>query len=276
MPKRRINGDGLSGIMTRKCFFLPNLSDGEECVSLPRETVHHLESVLRSRPGDSIELRDGEGHAWEGVIEEIKGGAIRVRLLERRILHNESPLKVTLAVAIARSDRMELVIRQATELGVNRIVVFRAARSQYGLRGAQAEKKHERWLKIAREALCQCGRARIPEIMVLSEIEELLAYVPGWEKEEGLRIKVVALESKAEKNLLALTHSVPVCKQVMTVIGPEGGWSDQEVERFRKADFDFVHLGPRILRFETAAVAIVSAVQLLWGDFGGSIGEQLK
>jgi 16S rRNA U1498 N3-methylase RsmE len=88
--------------------------------------------------------------------------------------------------------------------------------------------------------------------MVLSEIEELLAYVPGWEKEEGLRIKVVALESKAEKNLLALPHSVPVCKQVMTVIGPEGGWSDQEWNGSERR-ISIRAFGAEILRFETAA-----------------------
>ena len=258
--------------MTRKCFFGKSGLVENELITLPRETARHLDSVLRSKPGDPVELRDGEGHGWKGVIESMKDGAIQVRLLERQVLTNESSLSITLALAFSRSEKMEQVIRHATELGVQRIAFFRARRSQYGLKGDKIDKKHERWEKIAREALCQCGRARLPEIVVFQETEDFLRDVSEGETFGPCGLKLVALETAAEESLVSLKHAVPFCEQVLVVVGPEGGWTVEEVDLFKEYDLRSVHLGPRILRLETAALAIVSCVQLLWGDFGQGLG----
>jgi 16S rRNA (uracil1498-N3)-methyltransferase len=258
--------------MTRKCFFEKNGLVENQLITLPRETARHLESVLRSKPGDSVEIRDGEGHGWKGVIESMKEGAIQVRLLERQVLTNESSLVITLALAFSRSEKMEQVVRHATELGVQHIAFFRARRSQYGLKGEKIDKKRERWEKIAREALCQCGRARLPEIVVFQETEDFLRDVSQGETVGPCKLKIVALEAAAAESLVSLKHAVPSCEQVLVVVGPEGGWTVEEVNLFKKYDLRSVHLGPRILRLETAALAIVSCVQLLWGDFGQELG----
>jgi 16S rRNA (uracil1498-N3)-methyltransferase len=258
--------------MPRKCFFGKDGLAENELITLPREAARHLDSVLRSKPGDSIEIRDGEGHGWKGVIESMKDGAIQVRLLERQVLTNESSLSITLALAFSRSEKMEQVIRHATELGVQRIAFFRARRSQYGLKGDKIDRKRERWEKIAREALCQCGRARLPEIVVFQETEDFLRDVSEWETFGPCGLKLVALETAAEESLVALRHAVPSCEQVLVVVGPEGGWTVEEVNLFKHHALRSVHLGPRILRLETAALAIVSCVQLLWGDFGQGLG----
>ena len=258
--------------MTRKCFFGKSGLVENELITLPRETARHLDSVLRSKPGDPVEIRDGEGHGWKGVIESMKDGAIRVRLLERQALTNESSLSITLALAFSRSEKMEQVIRHATELGVQRIAFFRARRSQYGLKGDKMDKKRERWEKIAREALCQCGRAWLPEIVVFQETEDFLRDVSEWETFGPCGLKLVALETAAEESLVSLKHAVPFCEQVLVVVGPEGGWTVEEVNLFKHYALRCVHLGPRILRLETAALAIVSCVQLLWGDFGQELG----
>lgn len=258
--------------MTRKCFFGKSGLVENELITLPRETARHLDSVLRSKPGDPVEIRDGEGHGWKGVIECMKDGAIQVRLLERQVLTNESSLSITLALAFSRSEKMEQVIRHATELGVQRIAFFRARRSQYGLKGDKIDKKRERWEKIAREALCQCGRARLPEIVVFQETEDFLRDVSEGETFGPCGLKLVALEAAAEEGLVSLKHAVPFCEQVLVVVGPEGGWTVEEVNLFKHYALRSVHLGPRILRLETAALAIVSCVQLLWGDFGQGLG----
>ena len=166
--------------MTRKCFLLDDPFSDSDRVTLTGPTAHHLSAVLRIKAGDQIELRDGLGGAWLALVTRLDGTGVEARLLARQRLDIESPLILTVALACARVDRMELVIRQATELGAQRLIVFRAARSQYGLVEGRAESRKRRWLKITREALCQCGRVRIPEIVIVPDLGALLEYLPAW------------------------------------------------------------------------------------------------
>jgi len=255
--------------MTRKCFFVDRIDPREDYVILSDETTHHLEHVLRMGEGDRIELRDGAGNACQGVLEGREGGAVRIRLGEKRHIGNESPLHLTLALAFARSDRMELVIRQATEIGVHRLIAFRTQRSQYALSDAQAEKKRQRWEKIAREALCQCGRVKLPEIHLLSGMPEFVSNVmKSREDEPDSGLRIVAWEEERSQSLVGLWRSFTECGEVLLVVGPEGGWSQGEIQQLKGAGFHSVHLGTRTLRFETAALALVTSAQLLWGDLG--------
>jgi 16S rRNA (uracil1498-N3)-methyltransferase len=256
--------------MTRRCFFVQRIDPYAECVNLSPQASHHLEHVLRLKAGDRIEIRDGLGNAWQGEISELNKGNVAVRLLgEREFSVLESPVDVTLALGLARSDIMDLVVRQATETGVSRVIAFRAARSQYGLSGRQAEKKLQRWSKIAAEAMCQCGRSRLPEIVVFENLDEFLRQLP----ERGVggeTLKLFARERESNRDLGSLRESWPECARILATIGPEGGWDDSEVLRLINAGFESVHLGPRLLRFETAAIGLISSIQLLWGDWGGT------
>lgn len=252
--------------MTRKCFYLEHIDQSAETVTLGREASRQIQTVLRLRPGEPIEIRDGLGGGWRGIIAEIKGKAVKVRLMSQQDLGTESPLELTLALALSRIDRMDLVLRQATELGVTRVVAFRSARSQYGLIGSQAEKRLERWSKIVREALCQCGRSYMPEVRILSSMEELLEYGPLTRTDEEDTLKIVGLEEGADVGLLPLWRAHPAKKSIMAIVGPEGGWTDAEAKRFMSEGIHPVRLGPRILRLETAAAALVTSIQLLWGD----------
>ena len=253
--------------MTSRCFLVHNIDLGAGVVTLTGGTARHIESVLRVEAGERIELRDGTGNDWEGVVESVKRGEVSVRIVRRLDAGCESSLELTLAVAMARSDRMDLVVRQATELGVHRIVAFRARRSQYGLSSREAEKRRDRWLRIAGEALCQCGRSVLPEIRLLSGMEELLDLLDGRDGEKEQELRLLAWEDDGEGAVLPLWSSHSKCARVTAVVGPEGGWSPTEVEMFRTAGFHSVRFGPRVLRFETAVVAFLSTVQLLWGDF---------
>jgi len=258
--------------MTRKCFLVGDEDLDAEVVTLADDVAHHLRKVLRLRPGDSIELRDGRGNGWSAVISEMKGKGVRVAVGEKLRARNESPLNLTLALAFSRSDRMELALRQATEMGVQRFVAFRAERSDYHLPGAQTERRKERWQKIMREALCQCGRMKLPEIFILEGMTELIANAVSWEAAEGKALNILAREEADRESLISLFEMHPTCRQMQVVVGPEGGWSKREAEQFVGAGFYPVHLGPRTLRLETAAVALVSAAQLLWGDLGRRFG----
>ncbi len=167
--------------MTRKCFLIEPQEPGAEVVRLADDVAHHVRKVLRLRPGDSIELRDGQGNGWNAIIREMQRKEVRLRWWSKQTVRKESPLRLTLALAFSRSDRMELVLRQATEMGVHRFVAFRAERSDYSLPGSQIDKRKERWRKITGEALCQCGRTRLPEILILPDTTELIARVfPRW------------------------------------------------------------------------------------------------
>jgi 16S rRNA (uracil1498-N3)-methyltransferase len=253
--------------MTRKCFLIDHQDPGG-MVTLAEDVAHHVRNVLRLKPGDSIELRDGQGNGWSAVIKEMKGGEVRVGVCERQVSLNESPLQLTLALAISRFDRMELAFRQATEMGAHRFIAFRAEHSDYQLSASHQNKRKERWGKITREALCQCGRMRLPEIAILSDTAALISAAPTWEATEGKGLKILAREDEDRQSLAGLYRVHPVCRQMLVVIGPEGGWSRREWEQFKEAGFYSVHLGPRILRMETAALCLLATVQLLWGDLG--------
>lgn len=254
--------------MTRKCFFIEQLDDGQELVALTGATAHHLVSVLRVRSGDAVELRDGCGVGWYGEVVAVGHGQVQVRVTARQQLHNESPLQLTLALAFARADRMELVLRQATELGVKRFVAFRSGRSQYALSGPQLAKRQQRWLKIAREAMCQCGRMRLPEINVYSDLAEFISVADSNPREQWRCLKLLAQEREEETTLTSLQGRFGEVDELVAVVGPEGGWTEEEIGQFQSAGFHSIHLGPRVLRLETAAVAFATAAQLLWGDFG--------
>lgn len=256
--------------MTRRCFFVPEVASQKRIFDLPAPLSRQLDSVLRARVGESIELLDAQGTAWECIITGMGRGRVSVSLvgkLDRPV--RESPLVITLGVGIARSDRMDLIVRQATEMGVFRLAVFRAARSQYGLSAKSAEKKRERWTKIAMEAMCQCGRARSPEIEIFDNLGRFLNSFETEESSGGPALKIFALEREECGDPWSLRKEAGAdIHRVLAVIGPEGGWDEVERSAFIGAGFKPVSLGPRTLRLETAAVALISSIQLLWGDMG--------
>lgn len=254
--------------MTRHCFYADWLDAAERLAVLKDQAAHHVRNVLRLKPGEVIDLRDCDGRGWKGVIADMTEEQVRIQLLEPYDLPTESPLELSLALALARPDRMDLVLRQATEIGLTRFIVFKAERSQYGLSRDQAAKRRDRWLKIAREAVCQCGRMRLPEIVICEDWMDFLLEASQCTTPRTAGLRIFADESGTGRNLLSLWRSCPMYRQVLTVVGPEGGWTPVEVNRFAEADFYPVRLGPRILRFETAATALLSSVQTLWGDFG--------
>jgi 16S rRNA (uracil1498-N3)-methyltransferase len=254
--------------MTRTCFFVDDAGEAPHTLRLPAAAVHHLRHVLRAREGDPVEVRNGKGQAWLAEIVGLSGRDAAVRLRERLAERWESPLEITLALALGRSDRLEGVIRQATELGVRGVVAFPSARSQYRLDGKRAAARRERWLKIAREALCQCGRTLLPEIRVFSDWRSCAAEMLTAAGACDEVLKLVAWEEERERGLLSVWREF-VRGSLILAIGPEGGFSGEEVRVFLQQGFRSVHLGPRTLRFETAAIGMIVACQLLWGDLGG-------
>lgn len=227
-------------------------------VSLPDHSAHHAREVLRLRAGAAVRVFDGAGHEFEATLEVVSRQGVQARLGPSIAPRPEAHLRVVLALPPLKGDRMELVIQKATELGVAEIWPVVTVRTDASARPALNGTRRERWEKVASGAAEQCGRAVVPRIAPTATLERLLA-TPF----DGGRM--LFLERANDPRLRAV---VPPPASVLALVGPAGGWEESEVARLLDAGFQPVSLGPRILRAETAAIAAVTALQVMWGDLG--------
>jgi 16S rRNA (uracil1498-N3)-methyltransferase len=184
---------------------------------------------------------------------------VSARLTGRVAARPESPLRLVLALSPLKGDRMELVIQKATELGVAAIRPVVTARTDAVARPALKGTRQERWDKVASGAAEQCGRAVVPDVAPACTLAQFLA-----EPADGA-LRLLFDEAPGQPALSTLSRPAAA---VLALVGPAGGWEPHEVERLQAAEFRRVSLGPRVLRAETAAIALVAALQLLWGDLG--------
>jgi 16S rRNA (uracil1498-N3)-methyltransferase len=243
-------------------FFVPkkNFQAGHGIVD--GQELQHLRRVLRLAPGDRITIFDDAGWEHEALICSLSTERAEVRIIRSYQAQRESALDLTLALGITKGDKMDFVVEKATELGVCRIVPFASAYAVAKLEGGRAEKRAARWHKIALSAAKQSGRTRIPEILPPSEFRDFIAQT------QADALKLIFWEKETEQTLNHVHATRPTARSVMAVIGPEGGYSDDEIALARDYEFNPVSLGRRILRAETAAVTALSLVQFLWGDLG--------
>lgn len=231
------------------------LDTGRE-VTLGGEDARYLTRVLRLAPGAPLVLFDGRGGEYAGEIAGTAGRReVTVRVGSHRPVERESSLPVTVAQGISRGERMDHVVQKCTELGIDRLVPLACERGVVRLDERRAEARREHWQRIAAEACRQCGRNRLPAIAPVTAIEDWLAAPAAG--------TCVVLAPEAGQRLADLPRPDG---RLTLLIGPEGGLTEQESLAARDAGFRPLRLGPRILRTETAAVAAVTAAQLLWGD----------
>lgn len=227
---------------------------------LSRDEEHHLVSVLRTKPGDLFEGLVDEDFRYRCRLVE-DGSGYYGEILERVGFDDESPLKLELAPALIKREKFELVIQKATELGVTNIVPLITSRTEIRLDERREEKKLERWRKIIRESVKQCGRNRVPSLSRARHLGEYL--------ESGGSRPVLVFDEEAESRLAGVFESLGGSNELSVIVGPEGGWSDEDrllmkrCPRLIRAGF-----GTRILRAETAAVAALSIIQYELGDLG--------
>jgi 16S rRNA (uracil1498-N3)-methyltransferase len=225
-------------------------------VALSGSAAAHLTRVLRLRPGATVTLFNGQGGEYAASIERVQGGDVMVAIGEHRPVERESPFPLTLAQGVSRGERMDLVVQKATELGVSRLVPVLTERSIVRLDDEQADRKSSHWRAIAIAACEQCGRNRLPEVALPSQLREFLRQPAG----ENVRL---LLSPAATRRI----EDVPRAAGGATVlIGPEGGLSDEEQALAEAAGYTAVNLGPRVLRTETAAIAALTLLQREFGD----------
>lgn len=223
--------------------------------------ARHMVHVLRLRVGDAVELVDDRGTAYAADIAAINGGQITLSVGEAEGTPRESPIRITLAQALLKDRKMDTLIRQLTELGVTRWMPFPAERSVPRPDAERLKKRVVRWEKIALEALKQCRRNHPPSI------EPQVSYAAVLDAAVTSNVKVIFSET-AREPLAGKGAASERIESVFLLVGPEGGFTIQEVAAARSHGFDPVSLGPRILRAETAAVTACALIQHVYGDLG--------
>lgn len=244
-----------------KRFFVEEIRAEKGTFLIEGTEARHILKVMRMGPGDRFILMDGRGARYEVSIESCSRRDVRV-LLERPLsAPPPSPVEITLAQALLKSHAMDYVIQKATELGAHRIIPFRSSRTVMSLHAEGFESKARHWEEIARNATKQSGRAKPPEIGALFGFRDLLAY-----GKEVQGLKAVLWEGEQTGDLKNILSGMPRGSRFFGIVGPEGGFTGEEIALARDWGFPAVSLGSRILRAETAALVLVAILQYEWGD----------
>ena len=242
---------------TPRIFVELPLAEGA-LVELPQAQSHHAAHVLRLREKEDLVLFDGRGGEWHGSVASIGKRGVSVALDSRHEVERESPVAMTLVQALSSAERMDYTMQKAVELGVAAIETVVAEKSVARLAGERAEARAEHWRRIAVSACEQCGRNRIPPIAAPVPFSSWLR-AP---REETLKLLA---SPGANLSLRGALGSQP--RSVVFAVGPEAGFSAREEVSMDAAGFQRIHLGPRILRTETVAPALLAAVNALAGDW---------
>jgi 16S rRNA (uracil1498-N3)-methyltransferase len=245
-------------------IYFPGITDKGEIFDLGGENLRYVKSVLRMKKGDHLVLFDGAGWEYETVIKNFSADGIKVEILGKKRIQDESP-RITVLQALPKANKMDSIVRKATELGVRRIIPFRSARSVPQLTADKAHARVSRWRSIATEAARQCGRADIPEVDDVLSFEEMLA------SGQGEMLKIIFWEEVSERGIKKILRDKRYegTRDIAVMIGPEGGFSREEVASAVRRGFISVSLGRNVLKVETAAVTIFSIIQYELGIFGG-------
>jgi 16S rRNA (uracil1498-N3)-methyltransferase len=233
---------------------------------LSGDQARHATSVLRLGVGDRVVVLDGQGREWEARLAFAAPDRVDLDALTPRTPLPESPLNLTLGLVVLRPEKMDLVVQKSTELGLRRLVPLRSVHGAVRLDKKQAEQKTARWRRISLEALKQCGRARPVEIEPVTGLADFLAA----SSRTALKLLLDPDRSGASTlDLKARLRPALPGPAVWALIGPEGGFSTEEVDLARKAGFETVSLGPRVLRAETAVLTLLAVLGYEKGDLSG-------
>jgi 16S rRNA (uracil1498-N3)-methyltransferase len=254
-------------------IFLPPDKLTSDKVVIDGETARYLSIVLRTKPGEIVTIFDGYGHRYTCKILQIQKKEVVVEQIKKEAFPSESPVAITLAQGLPKSGKMDLIVQKSTELGVGKIVPLITERSQ-----VRHTHKVERWRKIALSASQQSGRIKVPVITDPENLEDYLSnritqLAKGYiEDIKGIELAhaahIIFSEEYGQRNLKQTLTSLKDVREISLLIGPEGGFTREEVSAAVDKGFIEASLGPRILRTETAPIAVISIIQYELGDIG--------
>jgi len=236
-------------------FLVESASDTAvgDVVTLTGSEAKHAAVVRRLRVGEAVTVGDGAGVWLTGVAEEVTPARVDVRVSERAVAPAPTP-RIVLVQALAKGDRDELAVQAACELGVDEVVPWQASRSVSRWEGAKAVKGRERWASIVREAAKQAHRAWVPEVAAPVTTKQLAA--------RAAQQRVLLLDPTASTRISQLESDG---RDVVLVVGPEGGISDEEIARLVEAGAERVLLGDTVLRTSTAGPAAIAVLSVALG-----------
>lgn len=234
-------------------IYLDQILDSGNTIQLSAEAHRHVVNVLRLREGDRLIVFNAQGKEFNAHIDKIEKKQTAITIEQQQENNTTSLLHIELGISLIKNDKLDFAIQKAVELGVACITPLAADRSTIKLDSKREIKRQVHWQGIIQNACEQSGRNILPELNSLQTISNWLdsSTTPG-----------IIFEPRATLSLDKLKSS----DKIRIVIGPEGGFNKQELERITRHGFNQVKLGPRILRAETAAITAIAALQLLWGD----------
>jgi len=230
-------------------------------VAFDRDETHHLARVLRLGAGELVVVADGNGHEYTVRVEAV-GETATGTVVRHGVSAVESPLSVTLVQGIPKGDKMEQIVRAATELGLRGVQPVITARTVVRLELPRWRERARRWQRVAKEAAKQSGRAVVPEVHAPQPLADWLAAAATTDS-RTLRLCLWEGEARPLGDVVGGAATPAV---VELLVGPEGGLAREEVDAARERGFVAVGLGPRILRCETAGPAAVAILQFRFGD----------
>ncbi|MEG1257044.1 16S rRNA (uracil(1498)-N(3))-methyltransferase [Clostridium sp.] len=249
-----------------KFFIEDNNISGNLC-TIEGDDVKHIYKVLRLKAGDKVNINNCKGTEYIGEIQEVNKKEVKVNIIEKVELNNESPIAVHLFQGLPKAAKMDLIAQKCTELGISEITPIITERVVVKGNETSEFKKVDRWNRIALEACKQSKRSIIPTInqpmefkALVEELKNFDLIVVPYENQENLGMRYV--KSKVQNKDI---------KNVGIVIGPEGGFEESEIEALKDLGGFIVTLGPRILRTETAGFVALSLIMYELGDLGGTI-----
>lgn len=251
----------------QKFIIAPQRVRAGETVTIQGQDAVHMSRVLRLAPGDPVSMTDGSGMDYQGEVVKVTARAVEVAIVASAPSRTESFLDLTICSAMLKDKKMDGIIRELTQIGIRRWAPFFSERSVARPDPKKLVNRHERWQSIADESLKQCRRSRQVEIAMPKTFEAVMALAADADLS-------IAFWEASGKPLQELADAFPAPtgreQKVVVLIGPEGGFTTEEIAEAEAAGFVSCALGPRILRAETAALTAAVLVQYLLGDLGAA------
>ena len=246
---------------TTRGFVDIELATGQEVV-LSEELASHLTRVLRLRSGDVVQLFNGDGREYRATLTSLERKRTLARIGEAVSPMAESPLRLTLAQGLCRGEKMDLVLQKATELGVHAIQPLATERTEVRLDAERETRRVGHWRQVIAAACEQSGRARLPGLGAPLSLPNWLVQMGAATPAANAASIRLMLDPEGDVSL----RDLPVATEAILAVGPEGGFSENEGALLQRMGFARLRLGPRVLRTETAGLAVIAALQSHWGD----------
>lgn len=251
------------GVKVLRRFLVDKIKADQMQHIVTGQEARHISTVLRMGPGDRVILMDGEGARFLASIVSAAPREVLVKLEKSLPVPPTSPVDIHLCQAVLKSRAMDYLIQKTSELGVNSILPFYSDRSVIRLEGGRLPNKLRHWREIAHSSAKQSDRLVPAKIEPIDPFGQLMS---RWERKNVL--KIVLWEEEGSRDLKDLLRGSPVGRELVGMVGPEGGFTREEVLVANRAGFVPASIGNRILRSETAAISLVAIIQYEWGDLG--------